>query len=192
MPKRIKIALIGDGSVGKTSICFRLVNDKFDPTYIPTIFETSPFHMTLQGREYSLLITDTAGQENYGALRKSTVYGLGIDVFILCYAIDDEDSFRNIKEKWIPELKENGNGKPVILVGTKTDLRRTGNTENMMSNIDGMDLKHEIGAWQFFECTSKDPFEKRSVKIIFEAAISCYVEGVRNVDQGQQGCCTIM
>lgn len=198
MRKRIKVALIGDGNVGKTSICFRLVNDKFDTIYVPTVFETNPFMMTLHGTDYNLLITDTAGQETYDELRKSMVYALDIDVFVLCYAIDDEQSYKNVKDQWCKELQENAAEKPVILVGTKSDLRKTGDSSSLLSQCDGMDLKHDIGAKQFFECSAKDPGEKRSIKIIFEEAISCYVGRCRRSERDGEGggtgsrCCVMM
>jgi len=196
MHKRIKVALIGDGNVGKTSICFRLIDDKFDSIYVPTVFETSPFTMTLHGTDYNLLITDTAGQETYDTLRKSVVYALNIDVFVLCYAINDERSYKNVIEQWIPELKQNAANKPVILVGTKSDLRKTQDTSKMLSLCDGLELKHDIGAKQFFECSAKDPSEKKSIRIIFEEAISCYVNtnrrGENNTSEGTGKCCSIM
>lgn len=195
MGKRIKVALVGDGNVGKTSICFRLVKDTFDTIYVPTVFETNPYSMSLHGTEYNLLIFDTAGQETYDSIRKTMVYTLDIDVFVACYSIDDEQSYKNVKDNWNEELKQNAAGKPVILVGTKRDLRKTGDTSKMMSQCDGMDLKHDINAKQFFECSAKDPGEKTSVRLIFEEVINCYVEDCRkrsSLNNGGSGCCVVM
>ena len=45
------------------------------------------------------------------------------DVFLACFSIDSRKSFDNIKENWIPELRHHNPRTPIILVGTKKDLR---------------------------------------------------------------------
>jgi small GTP-binding protein len=190
-PQRVKIALIGDGNVGKTSICFRLVNNEFSQIYVPTVFESNPFLMNVEGAEYNLVIFDTAGQEDYKEIRKSMVYPLDIDVFLVCYSIDDNQSYENVKEHWSKELKENASGKPIILVATKGDLRKTKDTSKLKSNIDGMEMQHDIGAQRFFECSAKDPTKKNTINIIFKFAISCYVDACRN-SENNTNCCEIM
>ena len=84
---------------------------------------------------------DTAGQEgkislwlNYGNFflinqkiqdyeKLRTVIYPGTDVFILCYSIAFPDSLKNSKNVWFQELKKNAPGIPIILCGTKSDLR---------------------------------------------------------------------
>jgi len=142
------VAIIGDGNVGKTSICFRLVDDQFQLVYVPTIFETKVHRMTLHGIEYELQIIDTAGQEAYDQLRQTLVYTMNPDVYILCYALDDPATHRNAKTTWWPELQKNSPGKPIILVGNKTDLRKTKDTTQMLSHAEvsenGKNCRHEL------------------------------------------------
>jgi Ras-related C3 botulinum toxin substrate 1 len=45
------------------------------------------------------------------------------DVFLVCYSVVSPTSFENVQAKWIPELRHHAPNAPVILVGTKTDLR---------------------------------------------------------------------
>ena len=47
----------------------------------------------------------------------------GTDVFLLCFALNNLDSLRNIEDKWIPEIKHHRKKAKVILVGLKKDLR---------------------------------------------------------------------
>jgi len=83
-----------------------------------------------------LQIIDTAGQEAYDQLRQTLVYTMNPDVYILCYAVDDQATHRNAKSTWWPELQKNSPGKPVILVGNKTDLRETKDTTQMLSHAE--------------------------------------------------------
>lgn len=47
----------------------------------------------------------------------------GTHVFLLCFAVVSEASYENVESKWVPELKKHCPTTPIILVGTKTDLR---------------------------------------------------------------------
>lgn len=184
------MAVIGDGNVGKTSICYRLVDDQFQCVYVPTIFETSVHRMVLDGTEYELQIIDTAGQEAYDQLRQTLVYHQNPDVYILCYAVDDPATHRNAKTSWWPELQKNSPGKPVILVGNKTDLRKIKDTTQMLSHIDGLELKNEMGAVAFFECSAKSNTGRQGINIIFETAISSAAVAVASATQASSNECS--
>jgi len=60
-------------------------------------------------------------QETYDRLRTLSYYDT--DVFVLCFSVADQDSFDNIKTKWIPEIRQYKPHTPFILVGTQCDLR---------------------------------------------------------------------
>ena len=64
---------------------------------------------------------DTAGQEDYDRLRPLSYPDA--DVILVCFSIDSSDSFRNITDKWVPEVNHFCPNVPVILVGNKMDLR---------------------------------------------------------------------
>ena len=84
-------------------------------------------------------------------------------IIALCYSVADRDSFKNIKEFWIPELNDsNCNRKPFILVATKTDLRT--DNRDYVSTVEGEILAKEIGAERFMECSA---FYKDSVHTVF-------------------------
>jgi GTPase SAR1 family protein len=96
---------------------------------------------------HRLAIWDTAGQEDFDRLRLLSypnvrlitahfriwvyllIFGLPIiesftqtDVFLVCYAIDDLDSFQHVSTKWIPELHKHSPGVPIILVGNNQNF----------------------------------------------------------------------
>ena len=69
-----------------------------------------------------LALWDTAGQEDYDRLRPLSYPDT--DVVLMCFALNNPDSFDNILEKWTPEVKHYCPHIPVILVGCKRDLRQ--------------------------------------------------------------------
>ena len=100
----IKICLIGDGAVGKTFTILQYTN-RYDPTkgenYIPTIFENYDQKITMGGKEYNLLIADTAGQEEYDRNRYMQYHG--VHCYIILHDFSAPDSFENIFSdgKWL-------------------------------------------------------------------------------------------
>ena len=81
-----------------------------------------------KGKEMQLTIFDTAGHDDLSALRPIS-YG-GTDCFLICYAINDRNSFENASRKWLAEIKTCASLAPCILVGTKSDLRSSAQQEH--------------------------------------------------------------
>ena len=71
--------------------------------------------------QVELALWDTAGQEGYERLRPISYPDT--DVILMCFSIDSHDSFENITETWISEIKHFCPNVPIILVGNKKDLR---------------------------------------------------------------------
>ena len=76
---------------------------------------------TYKGREMNLMIFDTAGHDDLGRIRPIAYQNT--DCFIVCYATNDRNSFKNATSKWLNEIKSCAQSAPCILVGTKSDLR---------------------------------------------------------------------
>ncbi|CAB4064224.1 CDC45 [Lepeophtheirus salmonis] len=125
--KRIKCVFLGDGAVGKTSLIVAYTTDGYTSEYVPTAIDTYDVVVRVDGVPLTFEMCDTPGQEDFDDLRP-LVYP-NTDVFILCFSVVSPTSFKNIKEKWIPELKKRSSRKtPVLLVGTQSDLREDVNT----------------------------------------------------------------
>lgn len=113
---------------------------------------------------YDVTLYDTAGQEEYDNLRIVYLKNKKPDVIVLCYSIDNESSYKNVRNKWIPELK---NRAPIVLVATKSDLREKRNHKNI-SYKRGTALKIKIKVFSFVECSSKN-LDK--IDNVFEEAV---------------------
>jgi Ras-related C3 botulinum toxin substrate 1 len=117
---------------------------------------------------------DTAGQEDYDRLRPLSYPGT--NVFLICYSVVSQASFDNVTEKWHPEIKHHTQNVPIVIIGTKFDLRENEeyckslkqNGESVVQKSQGEELMKKIKAYGFRECSAKTD---RGIKEVFEDAI---------------------
>ena len=117
----IKIVLVGESGVGKTSI----IGSYFDKpltTYISTNTPIENFKdIELNGKKISISIWDTAGQEVFRSLNK--LFYLDANIIIIVYSIDDEKTFEEVKNYWMEDVKDKGTSDKIIaLFAHKSDL----------------------------------------------------------------------
>lgn len=122
-----KILLLGDGSVGKTSLVRKFVIDKFDDKYIVTIgTKTSRKQMTFEFADQDtkinlqLAIWDILGQKE-GFSRAHQVYFKGAESFILVFDRTNRGSFEHLPD-WLKSLRELCGPIPGVLAANKSDL----------------------------------------------------------------------
>ncbi len=117
----LKLLVIGDSSVGKTSLLLRFVDDKFSSTFVSTIgvdFKTKT--LTLEGQQVKLQIWDTAGQERFRTI--TTSYFRGAHGIMLCFDATERKTFNNVAS-WAAQIAEHAEeGVACLLVGTKVDM----------------------------------------------------------------------
>ena len=117
----IKVTLIGESSVGKTSIINRYTKNAFTQEMESTLGANySQKKITLHKQKIRMDLWDTAGQEKYRAIGRHFYK----ESYIVClvYDITNIDSFEKLKSVWYPELKEYGEKLKILaLVGNKLD-----------------------------------------------------------------------
>ena len=94
-PQPISITLFGAGGSGKSSLTLSLVKQAFNTTYDPTIEDSYTIARNIDGVEYLITLTDTAGQEEYRGLAAQDA--LMADGFLLVYDITSQDSLDQLQ-----------------------------------------------------------------------------------------------
>lgn len=118
---QIQLTLIGDGACGKTTSVLAWQKKEKNDDYIPTVVENYVTNISINGKEVSLKIVDTAGQEDFSNFRTQAYPGT--NCFILLHDLSTPKSFDNAMDLWLNEINEHDLDIPVILCGNKKDLR---------------------------------------------------------------------
>uniref|UniRef100_A0A6T7LZX2 Uncharacterized protein n=1 Tax=Hanusia phi TaxID=3032 RepID=A0A6T7LZX2_9CRYP len=146
----IKLMLIGDSGVGKSSLLLRFSDDSFDMNCTPTIgIDFKLRTIELDGKKIKLQLLDTAGQERFKTI--TTAHYRNAMGILLVYDITNEQSFKNIEE-WLKNIEKH-TSQPVnkILIGNKTDL----GAQRKVSTEEGRKLAEQLNM-AFYETSAKD------------------------------------
>ncbi|KAI9268079.1 ras family-domain-containing protein [Phascolomyces articulosus] len=166
----MKLLLIGNSGVGKSSLLLRFTDDTFLPpdevsATIGVDFKVSM--MNLHGQTYKLTIWDTAGQERFRTLTSS--YYRGAQGVILVYDVCNRETFDALKTWW-NEVNTYCSSQDVVkmIVGNKVDK----DASRVVSYKEGADLARKLQTL-FIECSAKT---KVGVKETFEELVEKIVE----------------
>ena len=158
----LKLCVLGDGAVGKTSIIIRHVDKRFEEEYKPTIgFDIALKTVKIQeeGIEAELLVWDIAGQAIFEKIREE--YLQGTNGALILFDLTRKETFDNVKA-WLKELTTFAGEVPFVLAGNKSDLT----DKRDVSEEDGKKLAEELNGIEYIETSAKtgekveDAFQK--------------------------------
>jgi len=169
-----KLVIVGGGGVGKSALTIQLIQNHFIDEYDPTIEDSYRKQVTIDEETCLLDILDTAGQEEYSAMRDQYMRtGQG---FILVYAITSRSSFDEIASFRDQILRVKDKDRvPMVLVGNKCDLE----AERQVTTGEGTDLARSFNA-PFFESSAK-------TRVNVEESFYELVREIRKEVQGATG-----
>ncbi|KAJ5152963.1 uncharacterized protein N7482_009441 [Penicillium canariense] len=194
-------------------------------TNAATHFDNYTASVMVDGRPISLGLWDTAGQEDYDRLRPLSYPQT--DVFLICFSIVSPPSFDNVKAKvrpdthpdtawtqrfpvfpwrrrprlhgalWFPEIEHHAPSVPIILVGTKLDLRDDRATTDALrsrkmepvSYEQALAVAKEIRAHKYLECSA---LTQRNLKSVFDEAIRAVLNPRPLAKSGRKNRCQIL
>ena len=147
--EKCQLLIIGDSSVGKTSILTRFTEDKFTTNYINTIgIDFFSKDEIFNNKKIRIKIWDTAGEERYRALTQG--FFKSANGIIITYSVNDVDTFENLKY-WIQSIHTNlgeNDLVKIIIIGNKIDLDRE-------VNFDDAKKYAEDNGYKYFETSAK-------------------------------------
>jgi len=174
--------MLGSGGVGKSAMTIRFVRGAFITDYDPTIEDSYRKTVNVDNVAADLEILDTAGQEEYNTLRESYMRrGKG---FMLVYAVDDRQSFEEVKELEVKirRVKDMDKGQvPIVIAANKCDLTegRAIQSSEGKAFADSMNVS-------FIECSAKTDTN-------VEAAFDELLRSMRQKDtSGAKKGCTLL
>uniref|UniRef100_A0A8P4KFJ4 Uncharacterized protein n=1 Tax=Dicentrarchus labrax TaxID=13489 RepID=A0A8P4KFJ4_DICLA len=177
--RKVNCVLVGDGAVGKTSLIVSYTTNGYPTEYVPTAFDNFTVMVVVDGKPVRLQLCDMAGQDELERFRPLCYKNA--DVFLLCYSVVRPCSFRNLINRWVPEIRQHCPGVPLVLVGTQLDLREdvqvliqlAQNQEQPVGTEEGQQLAQELGAVGFAECSA---LTQKNLKDAFDSAILASIQ----------------
>ncbi|XP_022074599.1 ras-related protein ralB-B-like [Acanthochromis polyacanthus] len=144
-----KVIMVGSGGVGKSALTLQFMYDEFVEDYEPTKADSYRKKVVLDGEDVQIDILDTAGQEDYAAIRDN--YFRSGEGFLLVFSITEHESFSATSEfrEQILRVKEE-EVIPLLVVGNKSDLEER-------RQVSAEEAAAKAGEWnvQYVETSAK-------------------------------------
>ncbi|MFX1418340.1 MAG: Rab family GTPase [Promethearchaeota archaeon] len=145
----LKVIIIGEPAVGKTSLVKKFVSGKFSKDYrasIGTNIFIKKIHLE-NHIETTLQLWDIAGQERWIKMRRP--YYSGARGVLIVGDLTRKNTFDQIEKFWVPDIKKYCEIAPIVLLANKNDLNKTINEEEIKS------LGEKIKAFSIFFTSAK-------------------------------------
>ncbi|KAJ5079673.1 hypothetical protein M0811_03982 [Anaeramoeba ignava] len=163
MDNPVKCIFIGDNGVGKTSILNTFITHYFDESNVYSYFDEQETNIQVGNKTSKIRLRELYNIEEFQSLEEYTYNEQIVDIFALCFSIISPESFENVTNKWIIQVKSSFPKIPVILIGTKIDLRTDPTQISQLESQgffpfdfnSGLQLAKQIGAFTYIECSSK-------------------------------------
>ncbi|KAK9819020.1 hypothetical protein WJX74_004647 [Apatococcus lobatus] len=169
-PQTIKVVLLGEGRVGKTSLAQRYVRSSFNEGQAATVqaaFFTKA--VRVQGQEIEVALWDTAGQEKFHSL--GPIYYRDAHAALLVFDITDTDSFKRVK-RWVDELHAMaGERCQLVIAANKQDLQH-----RSVSEEEAQEFAASQGA-AYFQTSAKTGL---GLEELFTALLSSVLDSLKD------------
>lgn len=146
MSREYKLVVVGGGGVGKSALTIQFIQGQFVDEYDPTIEDSYRKQCVVDGEEAMLDILDTAGQEEYAAMREQ--YMRQGEGFLLVFAINARSSFEEMQVCYLTQTyvqqihrAKDSDMVPMVLVGNKSDLER----ERQVTILEAREIARRLG-----------------------------------------------
>ena len=173
----IKVLVVGDVEVGKTTIFNQFTKHEFYPSYSPTTGYNFFFvKLKTNNKVMKLHIWDTSGNPTYRA--NCLQWFRNSELCIVVYSVTNLDSFNNVKI-WINDLRANNSDAPIVLLGKQSDDEENRAVTKEM----GEKIKEEYNLEFFEEVSAKNGFDQKD-NFVFKIAKILYYNLINDAESG--------
>ena len=186
----LKCVVVGNNSVGKTSLLISYTTNVFPEDYMPTVEDNYSKSVVVNGVTINLNLFDTNGNDDHDRLRPLSYPDTNI--VLICFSVVSQENFTNVELKWVKEIEQHLPNVPIILVGTKADLRndemmlklQKSGRLNIISKSSATDMAEKIGAACYKECSARTQI---GLKALFDEVCDLYLKKSRNIKENLPG-----
>ena len=189
--KQVRVAVMGSGGVGKTSIIIRFGKNEFSQEWIPTLEDHFEAELSHKGMMYKLDIVDTAGQDELAAVVDMSIQGA--NVYICVCSVASRVTFDEIDTHIDRANKNDPTGKAkIVMVGNKCDL-----TDGRVP-LEDLQAKAAQYGCPYIECSAATG---SNIQDVFMKAVELFVDsGSKGKAKGKSkeeggggggGCCEV-
>ncbi|CAM9262120.1 unnamed protein product [Chrysoparadoxa australica] len=185
-PLLIRVLMVGDSSVGKTSIVLRYDKRGYNPKFSTTIgVDYSDRMVDLDGKTVKLQIWDTAGQERFHSL--TTSFFKRAEGFVLVYDVCSRASFESL-DRWMKDAKDQGKKDcDIVICGNKCDVR-AGSRSVQESEGKEFASQHMV---PYFETSAKDNINIDEVFYLLARSIMTRLDRERSEGEANESSPTV-
>eukprot|EP00005_Dracoamoeba_jomungandri_P007671 CAMPEP_0174275956 /NCGR_PEP_ID=MMETSP0439-20130205/60121_1 /TAXON_ID=0 /ORGANISM="Stereomyxa ramosa, Strain Chinc5" /LENGTH=187 /DNA_ID=CAMNT_0015368137 /DNA_START=478 /DNA_END=1041 /DNA_ORIENTATION=- len=183
----LQIVILGSGGVGKSALTLQFVSGVFPETYDPTIEDSYRKQVEVNGKQYILNLLDTAGTEQFTAMRD--LYMKNGEGFVLVYSITARSTYLECPDmkNLITRVKDDDNV-PLVLVGNKSDLE----SEREVPTDQGKEMAQRFGcAWMEASAKLNQNVEKIFYEVIHQILKRKGVDTKPKKDKDKKAFCVL-
>jgi len=166
-PEIIRICVLGDEGVGKSSLTLQFTQSHFPVDFDPSIEDIYKKDLTIKDKPYELHILDTAVQDDYSPLKEVQLEQA--DGFVLVYKVTSIESMGSATNNYRHIMRIQGEIPPCILIGNQADLEN----ERLVTSLEGEEIVQELELSKYFETSAKND---QNVKEAFQYLAEQIVE----------------
>lgn len=188
-----KVVLVGDTSVGKTSIVNRAANDVFNIAEDSTVgVDFCVIEEIVQNIDVTLHVFDTAGQERYRSI--GTAYYQNATVALVVYSIEQRNSLNSV-DQWINDVSDVNHKIKIFLVGNKIDLYGEQSADELITKSEGEDKGKSLNIPFFAVSAQSGEGIHELFQSIAEACLGLGKEEIESkriegeIKRDNKGCC---
>jgi small GTP-binding protein len=180
--REYKLVVLGSGGVGKSALTVQFVQSIFVEKYDPTIEDSYRKQVEVNGQQCMLEILDTAGTEQFTAMRD--LYMKNGQGFVLVYSITSQSTFNDLADLREQILRVKDTDKvPMVLVGNKCDLE----DDRVVGKDQGATLAKQWGDITFLETSARKRINVDAVFLDLVRQINAQLPEKRGKKKGGQG-----